>query len=443
MQRTLLTLVALFVGLLPLTALAQESPFTKEAPAGVQNMRPDSQLGLNVFETPKTESAPFTGIDVDWGAAFTQQFQGLDHSNTAAEIRDDNGVNQNQLYGLGNGFNLATANLRLDAQLAQGVRVNLVTYLSSRHHTEAWVKGGYLQVDDASWLGVPAIDKVFDYVTVKAGHYEINYGDAHFRRTDNGNAIFNPFVGNYLLDAFTTEIGGEITAQYKGGLAVLGVTGGEIKGDISENANPERSRAPSIYGKLGVDRQVNDDLRVRLTGSMYTTSSSASNTLFAGDRAGSRYYLVLENTAASAGSNFRSGMVNPGFNDKVTTFMVNPFVKFHGLEVFGLYETADGRSFNETETRNWSQYAVDGVFRFAPREQLFVGARYNSATGQFAGFENDVTINRYEIGAGWFVTPNVLAKVEYVSQQYEDFPHENINCGGEFNGFMVEGVVAF
>jgi hypothetical protein len=432
MQRVALTLAALFIGLLPLTAAAQ-----------VQNMRPDNQSGLNMFETPKAPSADFDGIDVDWGAAFTQQFQGLDHSNTAAVDPDGDGTNQNELYAISNGFNLATANLRLDAQLAKGVRVNLVTYLSSRHHTEAWVKGGYLQVDDVSWLGSPALNKVFDYVTVKAGHYEINYGDAHFRRTDNGNALFNPFVGNYLMDAFTTEIGGEITAQYNGGLAVFGVTGGEIKGDISESADPERNRAPAFYGKLGYDRQLNEDLRVRLTGSMYTTASSASNTLFAGDRAGSRYYLVMENAEASAGSNFRSGLVNPNYRDEVTTFMVNPFVKFHGLEVFGLYETAEGRSHNEAETRTWSQYAIDGVFRFAPREQLFVGARYNSATGRYAGFEQDVTINRVEVGAGWFVTPNVLTKVEYVTQKYNDFPHEDINCGGEFNGFMVEGVVAF
>ena len=46
--------------------------------------------------------------------------------------------------------------------------------------------------------------------TLRVGHFEINYGDAHFRRTDNGNAIYNPFVGNYIMDAFTTEIGGEV-----------------------------------------------------------------------------------------------------------------------------------------------------------------------------------------------------------------------------------------
>src|SRR5690606_27223448 len=300
MTRQLLTLAALCIGLLPLSALAQ-----------VDHLRPADQRGLNVFETPKTPSAEFDGVQVDWGAAFTQQFQALGHSNTAGEILNGDGVNQNELYSLGNGFNLATANLGLDAQLARGVRVNLVTYLSSRHHQEAWVKGGYLQVDDVSWLGVPALDRAFDYLTVKAGHYEINYGDAHFRRTDNGNAIYNPFVGNYLMDAFTTEIGGEVTAQYNGGLAVVGVTGGEIKGDVFASDDPERSRAPAFYGKLGYDRQLNEDLRVRLTGSAYTTSSSASNTLFAGDRAGSRFYYVMENTAASATSNFRSGMVNP------------------------------------------------------------------------------------------------------------------------------------
>lgn len=432
MKRQVLTFAALCLGLLPLTALAQ-----------VDHVRPADQSGLTVFETPKTPSAEFDGIKVDWGAAFTQQFQALDHTNTAGEVLNGDGVNQNELYSLGNGFNLATANLGFSAQLAKGVHVNLVTYLSSRHHQDAWVKGGYLQVDDVSWLGVPVLDKAFEYVTVKAGHYEINYGDAHFRRTDNGNAIYNPFVGNYIMDAFTTEIGGEVIAQHRGFLGVVGVTGGEIKGDVFDSPDETKSRAPAFYGKLGVDRQLNDDLRVRLTGSAYTTSSSASNTLYGGDRAGSRFYLVMENAAANATSNYSSGLINPGFRDEVTSFMVNPFVKFHGLELFGLYETADGRAHNETETRNWSQYAVDAVYRFAPRDQLFVGARYNSATGQYAGMEDDVTINRYEIGAGWFVTPNVLTKVEYVNQQYKDFPHSSINCGGEFNGFMIEGVVAF
>ena len=41
----------------------------------------------------------------------------------------------------------AQANLFTDVQLADGIRMNVTTYLSTRHHNEAWVKGGYIQFD--------------------------------------------------------------------------------------------------------------------------------------------------------------------------------------------------------------------------------------------------------------------------------------------------------
>jgi hypothetical protein len=63
--------------------------------------------------------------------------------------------------------------------------------------------------------------------------------------------------------------------------------------------------------------------------------------------------------------------------------------------------------------------------------------------GQLVGITNDVKVNRYQLGGGWFVTPNVLAKAEYVSQKYLDFPTTDIRSGGKFNGLMIEGVVAF
>jgi hypothetical protein len=37
----------------------------------------------------------------------------------------------------------------------------------------------------------------------------------------------------------------------------------------------------------------------------------------------------------------------------------------------------------------------------------------------------------------------ILGKIEYVNQEYRNFPTTNIKNGGKFNGFMVEGVVAF
>jgi len=55
----------------------------------------------------------------------------------------------------------------------------------------------------------------------------------------------------------------------------------------------------------------------------------------------------------------------------------------------------------------------------------------------------EVGAKRWQVGGGWFVTPAILAKVEYVKQEYFGFPAADIRNGGEFDGFMLEGVVAF
>jgi hypothetical protein len=314
----------------------------------------------------------------------------------------------------------------------------MTSYLSSRHHNETWVKDGYLLIDDSP-IDVPALKSLMRYVTVKAGHFEINYGDAHFRRTDNGHALYTPFVGNYIMDAFTTEIGAEAYVRKGPFLAMLGVTGGQIRGDVT---NPG-ARHPSFLGKVGFDQQVSEELRVRLTGSAYTSAGSPGLTLYGGDRAGSRYYFVLENYGAADNNQATSGLINPGLSHEITALQLNPFVKFRGLELFGVVERAEGQSATETEKREWSQYALDAVYRFLPREQLFVGARYNTVSGTLGGMTSEVSIDRWQLGAGWFVTPSVVLKGEYVTQKYHDFPALDIRNGGKFHGFMVEGVVAF
>jgi hypothetical protein len=418
-------------------AAAAESSWKKGRPIAIQYMRPLDKRGINVFETTKTPGVEFTGFKLDFGAAFTSQVQNLSHSNTAAS-NVVNGVDANQLADIGFGFNTSTANLALNAQLAPGIRVALTSYLSSRHHNETWVKDGYMQIDQSP-IDVAPLRMLFELATVRVGHMEINYGDAHFRRSDNGNAMYNPFVGNYIMDAFTTEIGGEVYLKAANVIAMGAITGGEIRGTVLTPGQ----RGPTVIGKLGFDRQVKKDLRVRLTGSMYKTNKALSSTLYGGDRAGSRYYFVLENTAATETAQKDSGLINPGFKNKVAAFQMNPFVKFRGLELFGVVERAKGKALTETTERVWKQYAADVVYRFMPDEKLFVGARFNKAHGELAGINGDLGANRWQFGAGWFLTPNVLAKVEYVNQKYFGYPTNNIKNGGKFHGAMLEGVVAF
>lgn len=59
-----------------------------------------------------------------------------------------------------------------------------------------------------------------DYSTIKFGHNEINYGDAHFRRSDNANTMTNPFVGNLLMDAYATLVFAEVYYQRDGWLGM-------------------------------------------------------------------------------------------------------------------------------------------------------------------------------------------------------------------------------
>ena len=403
----------------------------------IQHIRALDQRGINVFESPKWDNVEYNGFALAWGAAFTSQFQALDHSNTATP-NVVAGVNTNQLMRIGHGFNNETANLYLNAQLAPGIRVALTSYLSARHHQETWVKDGYLLVDESPIKWQPLVD-LMQIVTVKAGHFEINYGDSHFRRTDNGNAMYNPFVGNLIMDAFTTEVGGEVYARLGSFMAMGGVTNGEVRGTI---LTPQK-RAPSFLGKAGFDRQVNQDLRVRLTGSIYTTKHSANNTLYSGDRAGSRYYDVMENTASTETANAWSGAIQPGLSDKLTATVINPFIKFRGLELFGNLEQAKGRKGTEVSDRTWNQLSGDAVYRFGPAEQLWVGGRYNTVNGKLTLTDPKETVNRTQGSLGWFITPAVMLKAEYVTQKYDGFLKTDIRNGGKFNGFMAEGVVAF
>ncbi len=411
-------------------------PRYEAPPIEIQHIRPIDQRGINVFESPKNDPIPFSGFRLTWGGAFAQQFQNLTHENTASP-KIVNNVDQNSLIPIGSGFNNADANIYLNAQLAQGIRVAVETYASSRHHNEMWVKDGYFLID-ASPIENDVLDEIMKYTTLKIGHFEVNYGDAHFRRSDNGMTLYNPFVGNYVIDAFTTEIGAEAYLRNNGWLGMLGMTGGEVRGQVTAPGQ----RGPTYLAKLGFDKQPTPTLRVRLTGSMYKKDRAVNGTLTSGDRAGSRYYDVLEPVGSTESSNAWSGAIQSGMKNMVTAFVVNPFVQYHGAELFGNIETMTGAASTETGRRTLRQLVGEGLYRFAG-DKLYAGARYSAVRGELAGIPNDIDVRRTQMGGGWFLTPNVLSKVELVRQTYNGFPTTDIRSGGKFQGFMVEGVVAF
>lgn len=398
------------------------------------------QRGVNVFETSKLDTIGFDELKVRLGGAFAIQFQSLNHSNKSTFLDDGEGNNMNELVEIGQNFNLPTANLDIDVQLTRGVRMNLRTYLSSRHHTEVWVKDGYIQIDRLDFIKDGFAGGLMDIATFKVGHIEINYGDAHFRRSDNAKAIYNPFVGNYILDAFTTEVAGEFYLQKNGIITMLGISNGKLNQGVT---NPGSTTA-AFYGKIGYDKQLNNDLRVRLTGSAYYQNKASRIYLYSGDRAGSRYYTVMQSVTDQR-DNFTSGRWNPNYGDKITAVMINPFVKWNGWEFFGIFEKSTGGDYKGSdENRSWNQFAADLIYRFGPNENVYAGARYNTASGKLSNSDpNEVIIKRTQVGFGWFMTRNILTKIEYVNQTYNGYAADSKYQNGRFNGIMVEAAISF
>ena len=78
-----------------------------------------------------------------------------------------------------------------------------------------------MQIDKLDFIKKDFLADVMKYTTIKIGQMENNYGDAHFRRSDNGNTIRNPFVGNNIMDAFTTEMGAEVYYNRSGFVSMI------------------------------------------------------------------------------------------------------------------------------------------------------------------------------------------------------------------------------
>jgi hypothetical protein len=446
--RHLFTIASLAFGL---TAAAQDGH--------MQYYRPNDKTGLNIFETTKSDTTSFRKLHVKVGGNFEETFQNLNNKNTASSMMQ-NGYsgNVNSLEDLTPGFQLAAANLNIDVQLADGIRVNLTSYLASRHHEDAWVKGGYIQFDKLLFLHSNLVDNIMKSLTIKVGQFDVNYGDQVFRRTDGGNTIYNPFIENYIMDEFATEIGGEFIYHHQSGLFALGgVTNGELNPTILaatkvDSATGQLNKySPAWHGKIGYDKQLTKDFRLRLSQSFYADESANSNTLFGGDRTGSHYFGVMSNAAIAKGTtlnnandyNAFSGRLNPGFSEQVNAYMSNAFLKYKGLELFGTYENAKGRTSTEKVQRQATQWAFDAIYRFTRKENFWIGFRYNTVTAALQGLTNNVTIEREAGSLGWFLTHNVMMKLEYVNQVYMGYPSTNILNGGKFYGWCAEASIAF
>lgn len=435
----------------------------------MQNRISRDKNGINVFDVKK-DSVEFKGLSIDLGGAFNMDYQAINSFNDQpATFALPSKITGYRLMNTENNFVLPAADMTIGAQLFDGVRVNLDIYLASRHHNDTYARGGYLQIDKLDFIKKDFLADFMKYATIKIGQMENNFGDAHFRSSDNGNTLRNPFVGNNIMNAFTTEMGIEVYYNRNGLVSMLGATNGNLNQGTQEvtyaagpNANTVVS--PSILAKLGYDKQLDKDLRVRLTASYYHSANLGNSNIYSSSRSGFGFWGVLNNNAyknngVDVAANYNStstpeATFNPGFKNWATSIMINPFIKYQGLEFFGTAElTSGGDKAGVDAKRTANQYAGEIVYRFGKTEQFYIGGKYNTVSGKLANADaQKVTVNRLESSIGWFMTKNIVAKLDYVNQKYKNYtqfvgnvPTGNANnfYGGNFKGLVFEAAISF
>ncbi|MBN2638795.1 MAG: hypothetical protein JXR65_06880 [Bacteroidales bacterium] len=388
------------------------------------------------FEAPQIDENPFNKVKVKVGADFALQFQALTQNADSL------------IVPIGKGFNLPTANMNISAMLAPGIKVHVSVYLSSKHHTETWVKGGYLIIDR---LPIKGTENFMKYLTFKAGVMELNYGDAHFFRSDNGNVIHNPFVGNLIMDAFTTAPALEIYSRKNGFTVMIGATTGTLKPSIASyssytgySANNQLDQL-AFYSKIAYDKTFDNDLRFRVSLSAYTCKKNSFGSLYHGDRTGSRFYLVMvpetnSSTDVDPSSQAFTGRWDMGFTDKDNSLMFNAFMKYKGLELFGTLEKAKGTTAFTHKDFDMNQYEFNAQYYFGSNQNFYVGGKINGVSGD-DGTGVNKKVSRFEGALGWFFTKNIIIKLDYVNQKYTDFAQYGNNAG--FKGIMFEAGISF
>lgn len=435
----------------------------------MQNQISRSKDGINVFDVQKDDKE-FKGMSVDLGGAFNMDFQAINSFNDQpATFVAPSKITGYRLMNTENNFVLPAADMTIGAQLFDGVRVNLDIYLASRHHNDTYARGGYLQIDKLDFIKKDFLANFMKYATIKIGQMENNFGDAHFRSSDNGSTLRNSFVGNNIMNAFSTEMGIEVYYKRNGWVSMLGATNGNLNQGTQEvvfttGPNTNTVVSPSILAKFGYDKQIDKDLRVRLTGSYYHNANLGNSNIYSSSRSGFGFWGVLNNNAyknngvdVAASYNSTStpeATFNPNFKNWATSIMINPFVKYKGLELFGTVELASGGDKAGVDAkRTADQYSGELIYRFGKTEQFYIGGKYNTVSGKLSNADaKKVTVDRLESSIGWFMTKNIVAKLDYVNQNYKDYtqfvgnvPTGNANnfYGGQFKGLVFEAAISF
>jgi hypothetical protein len=145
------------------------------------------------------------------------------------------------------------------------------------------------------------------------------------------------------------------------------------------------------------------------------------------------------------GAETDAGQILPNTSQDVLAYIINVWWSHGKTEIFLDYDYTSDQDIDGSETsakleEAWSQYAIDVKYNFTPKS--YGALRYNVAEHvRLLDKGSAEKVTRYQGVVGYFLTPAVLTKLEYVYQEYDGF-QDNLK-GGKFHGLLLEGSVSF
>ncbi len=401
-----------------------------------------AQKFQNTFELPKDTSAFKGQPEVSFNTDLTFNYQGL------SQTFDIPGSTKE--INLQPGLSLPQANFDINAKVMSGFNVKLETMLSSHHHNETYVKGGYATIDNLDFIAPGFASEIMKYMTIKVGVNDINFGDDHFRRSDNADVMRNPFVHNTGVESYMQAP--HIEVYYRlpsiNSLVMVGITNGQVNpDDVTEVASKTgvngSSNRPGLYAKFAYDSQLTEALRVRLSESVYhVQGTNKGSSLYSGDKAGTvtRKIFELSDVDNDFGSLWNA---MSGFSD-LNVYKTNLFARYNDTEFYAMYEFADGENGKGVDME-MAHYSLELVQRFGANDKFYAAGRYENAIVKHADATNDLgdaEMTQWQLGLGWFLSKNAVAKLEYIDHEREK---NSAFVGGnaEFKGYMISTALSF
>lgn len=352
--------------------------------------------------------------------------------------------------GLQAGFQTPFANVSFMATFDDVMDVYFDLYISSRSHPDYMQGGqGYMLFKKLpeQLQGIQAFDWFFDNFDIKAGGFEVDYGDAHYRRSNAGSTWQNPLIGNYVVDPRGIDIGVELIANGWPIKALVGMGSGTYKGHFGDGSGY------SSHAKFWGDPL--PGLRASLSlyhadhsgdGPGWPENNGTAGDLFVTNRSGGPYAGVF-------GGGDAPGQLLPGAGQLVSAAQFDLTWRGGPVELYGYFGWMIDDDTNGSTPGNpkegWYYYAAEGIYNFTDR--LYLAGRYSGASAiDINDAPSDGYINRFALGGGYWLFDVVLIKLELVHQGLSGFDEQDGKvCGVDawrdpsFYGVITEASFGF